>query len=61
MANDRAPILNPAFRWISSASHDADSTKFRDRQLARIAAADEARKAAASNVAPIGKAKERKA
>ena len=34
-----APILDPAFEWISSASHDAGSEPFRERQRARIAKA----------------------
>ena len=34
-----APILDPAFVWIPAASHDADSTLFRERQRARIAKA----------------------
>ena len=33
----RAPILSPSFVWIPAASHDADSTAFRERQRARIA------------------------
>lgn len=40
-----ARLLDPAFRWIPAASHDADSTLFRERQRARIAAAEKARKA----------------
>lgn len=40
-----ARLLDPAFRWIPAATHDADSTLFRERQRARIAAAEKARKA----------------
>lgn len=36
-------ILDPRWKWIPAASHDADSTLFRERQRARIAAADKAR------------------
>lgn len=39
-----ARLLDPAFRWIPAATHDADSTLFRERQRARIAAAEKARK-----------------
>lgn len=52
-----ARILDPAFRWIPAATHDADSTLFRQRQRARIAAAERQRKAnaeeAARKVQPI--------
>jgi hypothetical protein len=40
-------LLDPKFKWIPSQTHDADSTAFRDRQMARIAEADKARKAVA--------------
>lgn len=46
-----APILDPAFKWNSSASHDAGSEAFRERQRQRMKAAQEAAKA--TNVAPI--------
>ncbi len=49
----KTPILNPSFRWISSAEHNADSTKFRQRQLERIAAANKARAMSDTNVKPI--------
>lgn len=52
----KAPILDPAFVWIPAASHDADSTLFRQRQLARMAAAQKARAEANENVVqPIRK------
>lgn len=41
----RAPILDPVFTWHSSASHDAGSEAFRERQRARMKAAQEAAKA----------------
>lgn len=54
-----APILNPAFVWIPAATHDADSTLFRERQRARMAAAEKARRAnadeAQAKVKTIGK------
>lgn len=46
-----ARILDPTFRWIPAATHDADSTLFRERQRARIAAADKARRANADEAA----------
>ena len=46
----RAPILDPSFKWIPAASHDADSTAFRERQRARMAAAQQQKPA---NVRPI--------
>ena len=48
------PLHDPRFVYISSANHDADSTKFRDRQMKRIAEANAAR-AAQSNVKQIRK------
>lgn len=33
------PLHDPAFRWIPAASHDADSTAFRERQRQRMLAA----------------------
>lgn len=53
-----APILDPAFRWLGSATHN-DSTAFRDRQRARMEAAAKARKAAESNVKQINQRKAR--
>jgi len=51
-----APILDPKFVWVPAASHDADSTAFRERQRARMRAAEQARKAAQqSNVKQIRK------
>jgi len=38
-------ITDPSFVWIPSSSHDADSTAFRERQRARMKAAEAARKA----------------
>ena len=46
------PIHDPRFVYIPSANHDADSTKFRERQLARIKAAQAAKP---TNVKPIRK------
>lgn len=46
-----ARLLDPAFRWIPSATHDADSTLFRERQRARIAAAEKARRENAEEAA----------
>lgn len=46
------PLHDPRFAYIPSANHDADSTKFRERQRARMAAADAERKAA-TNVRTI--------
>lgn len=46
-------LTDPRFKWYSSASHDADSQPFRDRQRARMAAAAAsaaAAKAAADDV-----------
>jgi hypothetical protein len=43
-----APLLDPSFKWIPSASHDADSTPFRERQMARIKKANEERARAAA-------------
>lgn len=46
-------LTDPRFKWHSSASHDADSQPFRDRQRARMAAAlasAAAAKAAADDV-----------
>lgn len=51
----RAPILDRSFVWIPSASHDADSTEFRKRQRARMAAAKAAAAEVAIKVQPIGK------
>lgn len=54
-----ARLLDPTFRWIPAATHDADSTLFRERQRARIAAAEKARLANADEarvkVKAIGK------
>lgn len=47
-----APILNPAFRWIAAATHGT-SEAFAERQRARMKAAEQARKAASTNVKPI--------
>lgn len=47
----KAPILSPSFVWIPSATHDAGSDAFRQRQLARIAATQQAR--VDTNVKPI--------
>lgn len=47
-----APILDKSFVWIPAASHDADSTLFRERQRARMALA-QAKPVPAVNVAPI--------
>lgn len=33
------PLHNPAFVYVPAASHAADSTRFRERQQARMAAA----------------------
>lgn len=44
-------ILDPSFRWIPAATHDADSTEFRKRQRARIAAAEKARRENAEEAA----------
>lgn len=53
-----APILNPSFKWIPAATH-GDVTAFADRQKARIAAAEKARKAnadeAGAKVRPISR------
>ena len=49
----RAPILSPSFVWIPSASHDADSTAFRERQRARMAAAQAERRANATEAAKV--------
>ncbi len=61
----KAPILDPSFVWIPSQSHDADSTLFRERQRARIAAADALRKANAKEattkvrcITPTGRGKQ---
>ena len=43
-----APILDPAFVWLGSATHN-DSTAFRERQRARMEAAQKVRKAEQSN------------
>ena len=52
----KIPLHDPRFVYIPSANHDADSTKFRDRQMKRIAEANAARqRAAESNVKPIKK------
>lgn len=40
-------LLDPKFKWIPSASHDADSTLFRERQRQRMREAEERRKAEA--------------
>jgi hypothetical protein len=48
----RAPILSPEFAWIPAASHDADSTLFRERQRARMARAQD-KPAPSVNVAQI--------
>jgi hypothetical protein len=42
-------LTDPGFKWIPAASHDADSTEFRKRQQARIAAADKARQEASKS------------
>jgi hypothetical protein len=52
-AKKRAPILDQTFVWIPAASHDADSTLFRERQRERIARAQENATEAAAKVAPI--------
>jgi hypothetical protein len=49
----RSRLLDPDFKWIPAATHDADSTEFRKRQRARMAAAEKAREEAAKKVAPI--------
>ena len=51
MKNAPAPILNPSFRWISSATHDADSNAFRARQRKRMREAEAARLAKVAVVA----------
>lgn len=52
----KAPILDKSFVWIPSQTHDADSTLFRERQRARMAAAEKARAEANANVVqPIRK------
>ena len=38
----KSPILSPAFRWIAASTH-TDPELFRQRQLARIAAAQKVR------------------
>lgn len=43
------PLHDPRFKWIPAASHDADSTKFRERQLQRV------REAQKTNIKPIRK------
>lgn len=43
MKNTPAPILDPSFKWISSATHDADSNAFRARQRKRMREAEAAR------------------
>lgn len=48
----KAPILSPSFVWIPASSHDADSTLFRERQRARMAAAQQTK---TTNVKPIRK------
>ena len=49
-------ITDPAFKWISSASHDADSRPFYERQMKRIADAKRAREEEAkAKVQPITK------
>lgn len=50
------PLHDARFVYIPSANHDADSTKFRERQRARIAEADAERKAA-TNVRTINRGK----
>lgn len=52
----KAPILDPSFKWIPAASHDADSTLFRERQRARMAAAQQVAKQ--SNVKTLRKGKQ---
>lgn len=47
-----APLLNPSFRWISSATH-SDVSAFAERQRARMEAAAKARKGEQSNVKQI--------
>lgn len=49
----KAPILDPSFRWIPASSH-TDSTAFRERQQARMKAAQAAQP---TNVKPIRKGK----
>lgn len=48
----KAPILDPSFRWIPASSH-SDPQAFRERQAARMKAAQ----AKPGNVQPIRKAK----
>lgn len=55
-----APILDPSFRWIPAATHGT-SEKFAERQRARMKAAEQARKAAESNVKQINQRKAAKA
>ncbi len=43
------PLHDPRFAYIPAATHDADSTAFRERQRARMKAAQ----AKPSNVKPI--------
>lgn len=55
-------LLDPSFKWIPAASHDADSTLFRERQRKRMKDAEEARQRDAKKVTTITTVKkERKA
>jgi hypothetical protein len=50
------PLHDARFNYIPAANHDADSTKFRERQRARIAAAAaerETREAAARQICNV--------
>ena len=47
-----APLLNPAFVWHGSQTHDAGSEAFRQRQLERIARM-QAKPEPTATVAPI--------
>ena len=55
---NRAPILDPSFRWNPAASHGT-SEAFADRQRARMKAAEAARRSAETNVRTINR-KEKK-
>lgn len=50
-------LTDADFKWIPSESHDADSTEFRARQLARIAAAQQERDRERAGIRTIGTAK----
>lgn len=53
----RAPILDASFIWIPAASHDADSTLFRERQRARMALAQSNAAEVSVKVQPITRRK----